>query len=361
VAENILHILGTAQREGTGVARIVEALAKGLDPQQYRVHAWFLAGDGPLAKELEAAGVQVRVIDWCRSIGDPAGAWRFWRGLREEKFALIHQHWGGRAPRFVVRSRRRAKTITHLHGHLLESNGLAPLSLRSNGCDCVIATSRAVANCVVGSSARVVYPGVIIPNDRQDRPAEPRDVEEAVLGTAGRLVPLKGITYLIRALALLLRDISNVRLEIAGSGPDRDLLENEVQLHGLQNRVRFLGWQADLACAMAAWDVYVQPSVGEPFGIAALEAMAASLPVVATRDGGLPELVEDGRTGWLVPPRDPVTLADRLHALLLNPAQRRGMGAAGRVRARANFSVDRMVKSISTIYDEVLAERTRAV
>jgi glycosyltransferase involved in cell wall biosynthesis len=174
-------------------------------------------------------------------------------------------------------------------------------------------------------------------------------------------VPLKAIVYLSRALALLQKDTSSFRLEIAGSGPERYALEREVQSHCLGNRVRFLGWEADLMRLMAGWDIYVQPSVGEPFGITALEAMAAGLPVVATRAGGLPELVEDGRTGWLVPPRDPGALADRLGALLLNPEQRRRMGAAGRERARQNFSVDRMVESISNIYDEVLAERKRAV
>jgi colanic acid/amylovoran biosynthesis glycosyltransferase len=172
---------------------------------------------------------------------------------------------------------------------------------------------------------------------------------------------LKGIVYLIRALAFLHKDISSVRLEIAGSGPQRKALEQEVQLHCLGNHVRFLGWQADLMPLMEGWDVYVQPAVGEPFGITALEAMAAGLPVVATWAGGLPELVEDGRTGCLVPPRDPVALADRLRALLLNPEQRRRMGEAGRARATESFSVDRMIKSISSIYDEVLADRKRAV
>jgi len=251
--------------------------------------------------------------------------------------------------------------ITHLHGHLLESKSLMPLSLRLRGCDLVIATSQAVADCVVGSRVRVVYPGVNVSNDRDGGLAAPRAAGETVLGTACRLVRLKAVVYLIRALALLHKDTSRVRLEIAGSGPELKALEHEVQLHRLANHVRFLGWQADLMPLMAGWDIYVQPSVGEPFGITALEAMAAGLPVVATADGGLPELVEHGRTGWLVPPRDSAALADRLRALLLDPEQRRRMGAAGCARARESFSVDRMVKSISNIYDEVLAERKRAV
>jgi glycosyltransferase involved in cell wall biosynthesis len=106
---------------------------------------------------------------------------------------------------------------------------------------------------------------------------------------------------------------------------------------------------------LADWDVYVQPSLGEPFGIAALEAMAAGLPVVATSAGGLPELVEHGRTGWLIPPCDPSALADRLRSLLIDPGERHRMGIAGHVRARRAFSIDRMIGSISAIYDELLS------
>jgi len=194
----------------------------------------------------------------------------------------------------------------------------------------------------------------MVPDDHSGRQKVPRISGNTVLGTAGRLVPLKGIIYLIRALAVLHKDSPGVRLEIAGSGPERSALEHEIHLQRLEDRVSFLGWQAELERLMATWDIYVQPSLGEPFGIAALEAMAAGLPVVATAAGGLPELVEDGRTGWLVPPCDPVALADRIRVLLLNPDQQRSMGSAGRKRAREAFSVDRMVNEISSIYDELL-------
>lgn len=353
MSHNVLHILGTARPEGTGIARIVGALGRGLDPARYELYACFLNGGGPLSSALQADGVQVQVVDWARGARDPAGAWRFWRNLHGEDFAIIHQHWGGRSPRWLARRLGRAKVITHLHAHLMESQDLRPISLRVRGADLVIATSRAVADCVVGAGPRVVYPGVDVPNGRVGR-MTPRIPGETALGTAGRLVPLKGIVYLIRALAVLHRDIPGVRLEIAGSGPERPALEHEVQSHGLGDRVRFLGWRTDLGPLMETWDVYVQPSLGEPFGIAALEAMAVGLPVVATAAGGLPELVEDGRTGWLVPPRDSGALAERLRALLLNPDQRHIMGSAGRARAKQTFSLDRMVREFSRIYDEVL-------
>ena len=112
---------------------------------------------------------------------------------------------------------------------------------------------------------------------------------------------------------------------------------------------------------MAGWDIYVQPSVVDPFPIATIEAMAEGLPVIATNTGGLPELVQEGQTGWLVSPADPAALADRIRALLLDPERRRRMGSAGLARVRVSFSVDRMVRTISNIYDELLADREKAV
>ena len=84
MTENVLHILGTARPEGASIARIVAALAKRLDGQRYMIHAWFLAGNGPLVAELQAAGAEARSIDWCGGARDPAGAWRFWHSLKGE-------------------------------------------------------------------------------------------------------------------------------------------------------------------------------------------------------------------------------------------------------------------------------------
>jgi glycosyltransferase involved in cell wall biosynthesis len=105
---------------------------------------------------------------------------------------------------------------------------------------------------------------------------------------------------------------------------------------------------------LARWDVFVLPSLEEGFPMAALDAMAAGLPVVATAVGGIPEIVEDGRTGWLVPPGHPGALGERIRLLLRNPDTRRAMGAAGRARVREHFSAERMVARFAEIYDGLL-------
>lgn len=225
-----------------------------------------------------------------------------------------------------------------------------------HGVDAVVATSQAVAHAVMGAPPRavpthIVYPGVAVPPQRETPSAHQ---PTTVLGTGCRLVPMKGVVYLIRAMALLSPDFPNLRLEIAGDGPLRASLEAEVESLRLRSHVNFLGWQPSLPPLLAGWDIYVQPSLMEPFGIATLEAMAAGLPVVATNAGGLPEFVREGCTGWLVPPEDPAALADRLRHLLLDAPARRAMGEAGRVSAKENFSRKRMAATVAQIYDGLL-------
>jgi len=104
------------------------------------------------------------------------------------------------------------------------------------------------------------------------------------------------------------------------------------------------------------WDIFVMPSIEEGFPIAALDAMAAGLPVIATSVGGVPELVEDAKTGWLVPPRDSEALASRLRLLFCNPELRLSMGAAGYARVRDHFSAAKMTESFARLYDDLLNE-----
>jgi glycosyltransferase involved in cell wall biosynthesis len=176
-----------------------------------------------------------------------------------------------------------------------------------------------------------------------------------VIGTAGRLVELKGIEYLLSAASALRHDFPNLRLEIAGSGPLREKLESVASQTGLGDRVKFLGWIDDIQSILPRWDIFVMPSLEEGFPIAALDAMAAGLPVVATRVGGVPELIEDGTTGWLVPPRDIESLGSRLRVLLSDRELRVRMGAAGYARIRDHFSTAHMTKNFAQLYEELLS------
>ena len=353
IPRRVLHVLATAKAQGAAIARLAGALARGLDHERYRVHAWFLGGDGPLTAELSAAGVPVQTFRWTGNRTDLVGALSFWRRLRGEHFSIVHLHCGGRALPFLVRSALRTRIVLHLHASGAESGVPGRLVVRPWAADRVIAVSEAVARAVVGARPHVVYSGVPIPRVESSRPHSGKR-HEILLGTAGRLAPIKGLLYLIRAFASLRSEFPNVCLEVAGEGPEQTVLQEEARALGLEGCISFLGWQADVGSLFARWDVFVMPSLDEGLGLSALEAMAGGLPVVASTAGGLSELVEHGRTGWLVPPGNAAALAEGLRNLVIDPEQRRSMGCAGQARAREKFSQERMVAEVERIYEELL-------
>ncbi len=344
----ILHLLGTAQVENAATARIVTALARRLDPEYFEIHVLFLGKDGPLSAEAHAAGAKVRVLDW-RNFRI-AEVLRSLNSIGSNTFDLVHQHFGGRAIRLIRHIKSPVPVIAHLHSRVSESGGLNPGKLADSRYAAVIATSRAVAETIDREQVAVVYPGVNV----NDFIFEQTQSNTNILGTAGRLVRLKGFSYLLQAFAILRRSRTDIKLEIAGCGPELEKLKLEAKDLGLDNSVHFLGWQDDLKPALSRWFAFALPSVEEGFGIAVLEAMAAGLPVVASAVGGLPELVIHGKTGLLVPPAQPAALAKAISDLLANHETALAMGIAGRVRAQQEFSEEAMVSTISDLYVRLL-------
>jgi glycosyltransferase involved in cell wall biosynthesis len=220
----------------------------------------------------------------------------------------------------------------------------------------IVANSAFVQSVMAASGVRseMIHNGVPITEPVQ---TEARAAHPVVL-FAGRLTPEKGCQVLIEAFAKVADRRSDAELVVAGEGPYRPELEALAARQGLQGRVRFLGRlnQDDLrAQTQRAW-LQVVPSVwDEPFGIAALDAMAQARAVIASRAGGLSEIVDDGATGFLVPPSDPVALAQRLTALIEDPDGCAAMGAAGRQRLVEHFSMDRCVDAFTALYHRLLS------
>jgi len=188
-----------------------------------------------------------------------------------------------------------------------------------------------------------------------DRAAARREMglEEgaAVLGVVGRLDPIKDHRTLFRAFEVVRRQYPASRLLVVGDGPERAALE-AVAGQGID----FLGDRGDVPEVLRALDVFVLPSLNEGISNTVLEAMASALPVVATRVGGTPELVDDGVTGRLVPVSDGERLATALTEYLSNPDRRQSHGAAGRARAVAEFSVAAMVGAYESVYRRVAGQ-----
>jgi glycosyltransferase involved in cell wall biosynthesis len=178
-----------------------------------------------------------------------------------------------------------------------------------------------------------------------------------VVGNVAALVPHKGQHDLIEAAAIVVRAVPDARFAILGDGELRESLERQIREHHLERHVFLAGFRDDAPAMTRDFDVFVMSSIHEGMCTALVDAMAASRPAVATAVGGLPEVVADGETGFLVPPRDPEALASRIIELLTDDALRARMGAAALKRARAQFSVAQMVKATAAVYARLLEGR----
>ena len=176
-----------------------------------------------------------------------------------------------------------------------------------------------------------------------------RNGSSPVVGTVARLAPEKGIDRLLQAFSWV-RAVTGAALVIVGDGPERPRLEALAAELGLADAVEFAGYTSDVETALARMDVFALASRSEGIPLALLEAMAAGLPVVATRVGGVPEVVADGDTGILVPSGDVHALAGAITELLNDPERRRATGQRGRERVRTHFSHARMARSYRALY-----------
>jgi glycosyltransferase involved in cell wall biosynthesis len=178
---------------------------------------------------------------------------------------------------------------------------------------------------------------------------------DLLVGTLGRLQePKKGLTHFLAAAAKVAAEMPRARFVLVGDGPARALLERQAAACGIASRTHFAGPRRDVGAAMAAFDLFVQPSLWEGFGLTLLEAMAARRPIVASRVGGVPEVVRDDREGLLVPPGDPDACARAMIAILNDPEKARRYGEAGRARVVAEFGIDRLVDETVLLYRRLL-------
>lgn len=177
----------------------------------------------------------------------------------------------------------------------------------------------------------------------------------SVVLTVGRLNPEKGHRYLLESVQLACQHISNLRVLIVGEGPLRQRLEAMACSSHLDALVSFLDWRDDVASLIAASDLFVLPSTQESFGLVILEALALGIPVIATRVGGVPEIIRTDETGILVEPRDAEALARAMIWALTNPAQADQLARQGQAMVRQRFSVEAMVEATDRVYHEVMS------
>ncbi len=298
---------------------------------------------------------------------DLNAAWRLSRVIKQLRPDIVHAH----DPHAVAMAALALSMSTQLAKPPLVASRRVDFHLRGNSLsrwkyrqvDCFICASGAirqmlVADGVPDARAVVVHEGVDL-GHIEAAPAAALHEElwlphgAPIVGNVAALVPHKGQRHLIEAARQVLPQVPDVRFVIAGDGELRPALERQIREHRLEKHVVLAGFRPDVLSLHKAFDIFVMSSVTEGLGTSLIDAMACGKPIVATSVGGIPEVVVDGETGFLVAPRDHEAMARAITALLKDEALRRRMGEAGRTRARVRFSAGRMVHDTLRVYQRV--------
>jgi sugar transferase (PEP-CTERM/EpsH1 system associated) len=358
-----------------GLERLVLKLLAHTDRTRYAPVVCALDEPGVLAPQLERLGIPLQVLS--RGAGlNPRFALRLADWLQREDAKLIHTHnasphfYGALAAQILrVRARRGSvPRIVHTkHGRSEPENRRKVLVNRiaSTLTDRVVAVSDDIAALAI--EIEHVHDGKMVTilngvDTEEYRPAaDPRPARARLgipeggfhVGCVARLAAVKDHGTLLKAFARLREARPDAHLTLIGDGAERRLLEELRGRLGLNSSVTFAGERGDIAPLLPAFDVFALSSLSEGISLTLLEAAAAGLPVVATNVGGNAEVVVEGASGLLVPPRDPERFAAALEQIARLP-DRRAMGQSGRDRVERRFSIDRMARAYHDLYAELL-------
>ncbi len=367
----VLHVITDTNLGGAG--RHILTLFK--QPAFVGLDVSVACPGGELAKRLETAGVQTISISGKDVSFSGSLALELVRLLRRVKPDLVHTHscLSGRvAARLLgipVVYTKHGQTRTPSAWGRVSPPGL--FKRRFNRlvaklfCDRVIAVSQSVGQELVESGiepSRVVcvLNGIELDQFRprpfvRDELAD--DAGQVVVGTLARLHRVKALDVFVNASRIVLGSLPRARFVIGGMGPEQASLKSQIEKMKMEPYVKMAGFVEDVPGFLAGLDVYVQSSDSEGLGLALIEAMASGLPVVGTDVGGVPEIIEDEVTGFLVPPRNPRLLAQSVVRLAIDPDLAARMGASGRERAFRLFDAKTMAQKTKEVYEGILAGR----
>ena len=370
-----------------GPALHVTYLARGLAERGYEttlVAGDIARGEESMAFVAEQAGVEVVPLPGLSRelspVHDALAAWRLARLIRRVRPDVVHTHTAkagavGRAAALLAG--RRPVVVHTFHGHVLRGyfGTLGTLAFRAietvlaRATDRLVAVSPEVRDELVGlgvapaSKFSVVRlgielePRVAFDGDAAEvRRRHGIDTARFVVGWFGRMTAVKRTDDLLSALAALRERGIDALLLFVGDGDDRERLEERAHELGLAQACLFLGYQEDVAPWYAICDTVVLTSASEGTPVTIIEALAAGRPVVATNVGGVPDVVDEGETGFLVAAGDTYAMAERLELLARDPARRAEMGREGRERVLGRYAVERLVADFDSLYRELLGD-----
>jgi glycosyltransferase involved in cell wall biosynthesis len=359
-----------------GTERQVLNLVQGLDRSRFGVEVACLKRWGALLPEMEATGIPITEYK-IHSLYNHIAIWnqmRFLNHLRRRKVDIIHSY-GFHSNVFAIPPARLAGAAAVLASIRDTGEHLTPLQRRVEKLFC------RMANCIVTNAEAVrkrltdegydsqkivvIHNGIELTRFAR-KPAELGLHRELGVPAAtplvavfARLNELKGIEYFLRAVAGLIARFRNVRFLIVGDGASRLELEKYAERLGLKKHVVFMGFRLDVPTLLSEISVSVLPTLSEGLSNSLLESMAASVPVVATRVGGNPEVVQGGITGFLVPPRDAEALARAIGQFLDQPSLGKKFGLAGRERVSKQFTLEQMTQATSRLYEGLVERSSR--
>ncbi|MDX2029385.1 MAG: glycosyltransferase [Blastocatellia bacterium] len=363
----ILHVLDSLAVGG--MERVVIDVANLLDPARFEQVVCCLSRRGEAAHLLRP---HVRCLDLGKgNRADYLMPKKIMDAIRRERPDIVHsQSWSGVDAAIATRLMRGPRLIHSEHGRNLPHIHAEPWKRRVarralyHLADAVFAVSAELRDYYCRETGFPRERMRVIPNGvdlrrlvAEDGAAVRRELrlgaEDFVLGTVARLDATKDTMTLVRGFARLHLDRrrpANLKLLVVGDGERRADLERFVVDHELTAAVRFTGVRHDVPRLLAAMDLFALSSLTEGLPITVLEAMGAGLPVLATRVGALPELVAEGETGFLVPPAQAESFAEKIAMLYDAPALARRLGAAGRRMAEREHGIDRMLDRYADLY-----------
>jgi len=358
-----------------GGERLAMQIAIGLDPARFdrilcvtrwppRDLPWRFVGAA--LEQVRSAGVRLLTLSRRGPLDLPAWA-PLVATLRRERIDVLHAHKFGSNVWGTALARLAGVPVVIAHEHTWSFEGRPwrrwlDRSVVARGCDAFLAVSREDRRRMIEVEGIPPERVVVIPNGlpldgvpsgRDVRAELGIDPRAPVVGSVTRLCPQKRPDVLVRAAAQLRSAFPGLRVLVAGEGPDRAQTEALVDELGLGDVVHLLGLRDDVPDLLAALDVAASSSAWEGSPLAVLEYMEAALPVVATRVGGVPELIEDGVHGRLVAPGDPAALAAAIADLLRDRGRGAEMGRRARDRRRREFALDATVSRLEDLYVEL--------
>lgn len=371
-------MLMTDEMEVGGSQRQIVQLAMGLKERGIECVVLYFIKPSFLVDRLHAAGIQTLRVDKRRRV-DPEFVWKLRQAIRQWAPDVLHCYsftaelWGAIATRLLPASER-PTLITSVRGtyEWYSANQWRMKHWASQRSQGIISNSREGAEYAARqmglpmSRFSIVHNGVEVPEPpadavaalRKEYTAPPPDGQadapfETLLLFVGRLVEHKNLPRLLDAFGRVAAERPHVRLLLVGGGPLHDTLAARIRDLKLDERALLLGERSDVAALMKAADLLVAPSLREGMSNVILEAMALGLPVLATRVGGTPEVIEDGRHGVLVDPTDTQALADAMLQLIDDPVRRQAIGQAGRQKVLEQYSPPAMVSAMLKEYSRV--------